>query len=57
MEIDPKIMSASIKDFKLFGKTSEPYLMRKYKTSYGMAKLICEAIEKRFPNLWKMGLK
>lgn len=53
MKIDNNILSSSIKDFKLFGKISPIYLMRKHQLNFEMCSEICKTISKRFPNLWK----
>lgn len=53
MKIPPTLMSQCVKDFKDQGTVTWLYLMRKYKISLDMAKVICEAIELRFPKLWE----
>jgi hypothetical protein len=55
MKIPPELMSAAVKDFKKYGLINASYLLRKYQISLEMAIMIRDAIEKRFPNLWKQG--
>ncbi len=57
MNIDPKITSQAIKDFKLNGIITSALAMRRYKLECKAALHLCKLIEKRFPNLWKQGRK
>lgn len=53
MKIPSKIMGQAIRDFKEFGTLTCPLVMRRLKVDFETAKIICETIAKRYPNLWK----
>ncbi len=53
MKITPELMSACVRDFKLFGTLTYPFVIRRHKVSVDMAVEICNQIAKRFPNLWR----
>lgn len=55
MKIPPEIMSKCVKFFKINGVISNTHVQMKAKVGYETAVEICKQIEKRFPNLWRVG--
>ncbi len=53
MKINPEIMKACVKHFKLVGNITSHIIIRHHKLSMEMAVEICNQIAKRFPNLWR----